>query len=78
MLRRLAALLVLVFCLGQPAWAEEVIRNFVSDVTVEADGGLLVRETITVRSEGREIRRGILRDFPTTYKDRRPAGAGRL
>jgi uncharacterized membrane protein YgcG len=70
MLRRLSALLVLVFCLGQPAWAEEVIRSYVSDVTVEADGELLVRETITVRSEGREIRRGILRDFPTTYKDR--------
>lgn len=70
MLRRLAALLVLFFCLGQTVWAEEVIRSFVSDVTVQADGELLVRETITVRSEGREIRRGIIRNFPTTYKDR--------
>ena len=29
-----------------------------------------VIETIAVRAEGRNIRRGIYRDFPTTYEDR--------
>jgi Predicted membrane protein (DUF2207) len=53
-----------------PAAAEEVIRNFVSDATVNTDGSLDVRETITVNAEGREIKRGIRRDFPTTYTDR--------
>jgi uncharacterized membrane protein YgcG len=70
MLRRLAAILCLVFGLVQAAGAEEVIRNFVSDVTVQTDGTLEVRETITVNVEGTQIKRGILRDFPTTYKDR--------
>lgn len=70
MLRILASILILLFSLGRSALAEEVIRNFVSDVTVNADGSLDVRETITVRAEGREIRRGIIRDFPTTYDDR--------
>jgi uncharacterized membrane protein YgcG len=70
MLRVLAALLVLMLGFGRAALAEEVIRNFVSDVTVQTDGSLDVRETITVTAERREIRRGILRDFPTTYRDR--------
>lgn len=55
-----------------PAAAQEVIASFVSDVTVAADGGLTVRETITVNAEGSQIRRGILRDFPTAYT--RPGG----
>ena len=38
----------------------------------ERNGDLIVTETIRVQAEGREIRRGILRDFPTTY--RRPDG----
>ena len=70
MLRALATILILLFGLGQLAFAEEVIRNFVSDVTVNADGSLDVRETITVRAEGNQIRRGIIRDFPTNYVDR--------
>jgi uncharacterized membrane protein YgcG len=31
---------------------------------------MTVTETITVQAEGREIRRGIKRDFPTSYRDR--------
>lgn len=31
---------------------------------------MTVTETITVRAEGNRIKRGIYRDFPTTYKDR--------
>ena len=34
---------------------------------VERNGDLTVTETIRVQAEGREIRRGILRDFPTSY-----------
>ncbi len=52
------------------ALAEERITSFVSDVTVNADASLTVRETITVQAEGYEIKRGILRDFPTVYRDR--------
>jgi uncharacterized membrane protein YgcG len=51
------------------AGAEERILRFVSDVTVERNGDLDVVETIRVQAEGNEIRRGILRDFPTTYRD---------
>jgi uncharacterized membrane protein YgcG len=72
-MRHFLAALLFVLCLMQPAWAEEVIRNFVSDVTVNVDGSLDVRETIVVRAEGRDIRRGILRDFPTTYTDKEGA-----
>jgi uncharacterized membrane protein YgcG len=30
---------------------------------------MTVRETITVRADGKKIKRGIYRDFPTTYRD---------
>jgi len=53
-----------------PVAADERILRFVSDVQVQRNGDLLVTETIRVRAEGREIRRGILRDFPTTYTAR--------
>ena len=68
-MRHVFAALLLLLLAAWPAAAEEVIRNFISDVTVNADGSIDVRETITVRAEGNEIRRGILRDFPTTYTD---------
>ena len=35
---------------------------------IDRDGELTVTETIRVRAEGREIRRGIVRDFPTIYR----------
>lgn len=70
MIRLLAALCVLLVAWAAPARADERILNFVSDATVSPDGAVTVRETITVLSEGEEIRRGILRDFPTTYRDR--------
>ena len=69
-MRRILIALLVLFCATTVAAAEEVIRNFISDVTVNTDGSLDVRETITVRAEGNEIKRGILRDFPTTYSDR--------
>jgi uncharacterized membrane protein YgcG len=63
---------IALFCIlltASPALAEEVIRNFVSDVTVSPDGSLIVHETVAIVSEGRQIKRGIKRDFPTDYKD---------
>jgi uncharacterized membrane protein YgcG len=48
----------------------ERIRDFKSFIAVQADGSMTVTENITVNSTGQEIKRGIIRDFPTTYKDR--------
>ena len=48
----------------------ERILSFDSRIMVNPDAGMLVTETIKVLSTGEQIRRGIFRDFPTTYKDR--------
>ena len=47
--------------------AEERIERFISDVDVQRNGDLIVTESIQVWAEGHQIRRGILRDFPTVY-----------
>jgi hypothetical protein len=47
--------------------AAEVISSFDSDVRLAKDGELTVTET--VRVQGRDIRHGIYRDFPLTFKD---------
>jgi uncharacterized membrane protein YgcG len=58
--------------LATPAAAQsERILNFKSVIAVQADAAMTVTEEITVKAAGREIRRGIIRDFPTTYRDRR-------
>lgn len=57
-------------CLFSQAEAAERILHFRSDIEVDADGAMLVTETITVNAEGAQIKRGIYRDFPTRYKDR--------
>src|SRR5262249_18395054 len=66
------ALVLLLTALGR-ASADERVLNFVSDVTVEGRGEVAVVETFAVRAEGHDIRRGIRRDFPTTYY--RPDGS---
>ena len=53
-----------------PAAAAERVTDFHSTIEIGADGVLTVHERISVEVEGREIRRGILRDFPTDYHDR--------
>lgn len=53
-----------------PALAQERVVEFHSDIRISAEGELYVNERIEVQAEGREIRRGILRDFPTDYRDR--------
>ena len=52
------------------AAADERILEFHSDIQIHPDASLLVTEHITVRAEGRNIRRGIYREFPTRYRDR--------
>ncbi len=51
------------------AAAAEFIRSYDAQIVVSADAGLEVTETITVRAEGNEIRRGIFRDFPLYAED---------
>ena len=53
-----------------PAAAQERVLDFHSAIRIDADGGLFVTERIEVQVEQREIKRGILRDFPTDYSDR--------
>ena len=67
------ALLLLAWACAPAALADERILSFDQTITVQPDGSLEVRESIRVRAEGRNIRRGIYRDFPTTY----PAEGGR-
>ena len=62
---RLFTLLLLL--VASAAQADERILSFDSTITVNRDGTLEVREAIRVRAEGQNIRRGIYRDFPTTY-----------
>ncbi len=73
MIGRIIAALALAFALtfaATAARAAERVLSLLSDVKVERNGDLLVTETIQVQAEGVEIRRGILRDFPTRYTRR--------
>jgi uncharacterized membrane protein YgcG len=55
--------------LALPCTADERILLFHSDIAVNADSSMLVSETISVRSAHQQIKRGIYREFPTTYRD---------
>ena len=70
MTRLLLAVLGLALLAVAPARADERILRYDVDIAIQADASLEVVETITVRAEGRNIRRGIYRDFPTRYRDR--------
>ena len=61
---RLPAVLVSVVLATSVALADERFLSWHSEIVVEKSGDLLVTETITVRAEGKEIKRGILRDLP--------------
>jgi hypothetical protein len=69
-MRRLLIALIGWSLLAVGAAAEERITNFVSEVTINLDGSLDVVESIAVMVEGKEIKRGILRDFPISHADR--------
>lgn len=52
------------------SFSQEKITSYNSHIKVEESGDLLVREDITVHAEGRQIKKGIYRSFPTIYKDK--------
>lgn len=54
---------------AQAARRAERILAYASDITVNSDGSLAVREIITVHCAAEQIKRGIYRDFPTRYHD---------
>ena len=73
---RLTFWLLIATWISFPVAAQEEIRRFDVVIEVEQDGDILVTETIAINVEGREIRRGIFRDFPAYYLDE--DGPGRL
>lgn len=66
-----AAVLLALLLGGGAARADERILAWQSDIRVRPDSTVEVTETLRVRAEGEQIRRGLLRDFPTRYVDRR-------
>ena len=64
MLRLLTFIALALLLAIAPGRADERILLFDSAIDVKADGTLIVTETIRVTAEGRQIRRGIYRDFP--------------
>ena len=73
---KLTSLSTFLFCflilgLTAPSLAaeRERILDFQSAITIHRDASMTVSETITVVCARQEIKRGIIREFPTTYKD---------
>lgn len=74
----LALALALVTGLHERASAQEVeeILSFDVEIDISATAIMTVTENITVRALGQSIRRGIYRDFPTSFP--RASGFGRI
>lgn len=53
------------------AAATEKIYTYSSDIYIHEDASMTVEETIEVYAAGINIKRGIYRDFPTKYKDKK-------
>lgn len=67
--RRLSLLGLVLLAGITRAPAAEVIHSFDSHGVLDKSGELSVTERIRVRAEGRDIKRGIYRDFPLTFLD---------
>lgn len=66
----LFALLLFIFFLSPFSWAQtERIVDFSATISINQDASLLVTEIITVWATGDQIKRGIVREFPTDYVD---------
>lgn len=61
------ALLLCIHAMCRPACAQESIDSFASTITIHKDGSMHVREAITVRAEGNQIKKGIYREIPLLY-----------
>ena len=62
--------IILLTLFGASAYPQqEKIYSYHSDIVINKDASMIVTETIKVKALGIDIRRGITRDFPTTYKD---------
>ncbi len=70
MKRVTCSLLLWILLLPQLVQGKEEILSYDSHIQVQVDGSMWVEETIRVRAEGKKIKRGIYRDFPTDYKDK--------
>lgn len=57
------------FFAAAPLSAKEKITSFDVEAEIAPDGSLTVTERIAVISEGREIKRGIIRSIPTDFTD---------
>ena len=62
--------LALLWATGPVLAAGERILNFQSHLAIHPDSSLTVTENLTVKAAGQSIKRGIVREFPTTYRDR--------
>ena len=67
--KHLILLIITFFISLSSAMSAEVITSFHAQIKLQKNGEMLVTETISVISEGRDIRRGIFRDFPRYYVD---------
>lgn len=56
-------LLLILLLLSIKSWASEEIRNYTTEITVNHDRSVTVKETIAVNVEGINIKRGIYRDI---------------
>ena len=61
---------VVIWLAGALAQADERILSYHGEIRIASDASMTVTESILVRAEGKQIRRGIYRDFPTAYRDR--------
>lgn len=66
----LVSTLLILFATGLAARAAERILRYDTRIEVETNGDLIVTETIRVRAEGREIKRGIYRDIPRLHQSK--------
>jgi uncharacterized membrane protein YgcG len=61
---RLLIGLIIACLIGTSVWAQERITNYDVVIDVQQDADFIVKESISVISEGKSIRRGIFRDLP--------------
>lgn len=70
MKNKILCLLVFLFHGLAAAAPQEKIVRFESEIRIERNGALTVTEKLRVLALGQQIKRGLLRDFPTEYIDK--------